>query len=105
VIRGEKPTIVGWLKEEKEGYYIYPKARIIIRNKMQGKHRRTTQTIELRVGTLVLDTFQRSKKFRYHVDNKKRVVVSYQMISDNHLERQIDDYIRECNRIKLLNCN
>lgn len=105
IIRGNRINKVGWVTEEKEGIYIYPMARIIIRHKMQGRQPRTTQTLELRVGTLIEDRFRRNKKFKYYIDNKKRVVVCYQIISDNHLERQIKQYIKECNNIKLLYCD
>ena len=105
VIRGNRINKVGWVTEEEEEIYIYPPARIIIRHKMQGRQPRTTQTLELRVGTLVEDRFRRNKKFKYYIDNKKRVVVCYQIISDNHLERQIKQYIKECNIIKLLYCD
>lgn len=105
IIRGNRINTVGWVDEGTEGNYIHPMARIIIRNKMQGRQPRTTQTLELRVGTLVEDRFRRIRKFKYYVDNKKRVVVCYQIISDNHLERQIKDYIKECNNIKFLYCD
>jgi c-di-AMP phosphodiesterase-like protein len=105
IIRGNRINKVGWVNEGTEGIYIYPMARIIIRNKMQGRQPRTTQTLELRVGTLIEDRFRRKKKFKYYIDNKKRVVVCYQIISDNHLERQIKDYIKECNNIKFLYCD
>jgi c-di-AMP phosphodiesterase-like protein len=105
IVRGNRINKVGWVNEGTEEIYIYPVARIIIRNKMQGRQPRTTQTLELQVGTLVEDRFRRKKKFKYYVDNKKRVVVCYQIISDNHLERQIKDYIKECNNIKFLYCD
>lgn len=105
IIRGNRINKVGWVNEGTEKIYIYPMARIIIRNKMQGRQPVTTQTLELRVGTLVEDRFRRKRKFKYYVDNKKRVVVCYQIISDNHLERQIKDYIKECNNIKFLYCD
>jgi len=105
IIRGKRIARVGWVNEDSEETYVYPSAELIIRNKNQGRQPKTTLTLELRVGTLVEDRFLKNRKFKYHVDNKKRVVVSYQLISDNHLERQLKNYIKECNNIKLLYCD
>ena len=103
IIRGEKIDRVGWLQEEQLKTYLCPKAIIIFRNKVNGQTSITSNSLELQVGTLITENFKRNKNFKYYIRNK-RVVVSYQIISENHLERQINNYIKECNNIKLLYC-
>lgn len=83
---------------------IWPLAKLIIRNKKKDESLITTMTVELQVGTLLSDFYKKQTRYRYYVDNKKRVRVSYNIVSETRLEWQLSEYIKECNTVKLLYC-
>ena len=101
VIRDQIPRI-GWADGEIKT--IYPLAKFIIRNKKQGNNYITTMTIELKAGTLISTFFKRNRKYKYRIDKQKKVWVSYNIVSDTHLEWQLNEYINECNNLRLVYC-
>ena len=66
----------------------------------------TSQRIELNLGKMITNEFTRTKGFYYYIDPiKKRIIVSYKLVSLTGLNEKIRSFIKECNRIKFLYCN